>query len=94
MAKKCEKCLRKYDDTWGTCLLCGDKLKREEECRSVCAAEGSEPDEILREKAFLKGLAYLFGIMVLAGGVLLLVYFLGKDIWSGIIENVFAAGGK
>lgn len=94
MGKKCEKCLRKYDDTWGTCLLCGDRLKREEECRSACAAEGAEPDETLEEKAFLKGLAYLLGITALVAGILSLMYFLGRDIWAGMIENIFAAPGR
>lgn len=94
MGKKCEKCLQKYDDTWGTCLLCGDKLKREEECRSVCEAEGSEPGEVLAEKSFLKGLAYLLGMIIFAGGIFYLIYFLGMDIWSKVIENILATAGK
>lgn len=87
IVKKCEKCLHDYDDTWGVCLFCGDKLKREEECRKVCELEGKTPEEvssgISTEKAFVIAVITVF---ILA--FLVIVFIFSKDIWTGLIERL------
>lgn len=90
MGKQCEKCLKKYDETWGVCLLCGDKLKREEECRVVCAAEGEVASESSERRHSLEKIIYISGIVFLVLILIAVAYFAGAGVWSGIVERILA----
>lgn len=50
MGKFCENCLKKYDDKDEVCLMCGEKLVAEEDCREVCAKEREDVKEIIEAK--------------------------------------------
>ncbi|MFQ5953000.1 MAG: hypothetical protein ACE5JK_06320 [Candidatus Omnitrophota bacterium] len=67
--KKCETCLRKYDDTWGACLFCGEKLAKEEECKVPCEEEGTNPEEAATKLRVAPTILLLLLIIISALGV-------------------------
>ncbi|MFQ5953399.1 MAG: hypothetical protein ACE5JK_08395 [Candidatus Omnitrophota bacterium] len=72
MAKMCEKCLKKYDDTQRVCLMCGSKLKREEECKIVCEEEGKTSEEEALKSRYVRTLLFVLVITIL---ILIILYF-------------------
>jgi len=85
--KKCEDCLKSYDDTWGVCLFCGTKLEREEACRKVCAIEGKDPDKISSQTKSDE----IWSALIVVAAVLSIIWavvFAGSDIWNGLLERL------
>jgi len=87
VAKKCEKCLTKYDDSAGVCLLCGAKLKDEKECAPVCDIEGDSVEKAEAKKE-VRRLLILILVAVLFISVIVFIFSGAWDVWVRVIENM------
>ena len=89
MARKCEKCLKKYDDTWGVCLFCGSKLKGEEERRHVYEGE-PEKDALKKGELQALFLTLLIGICII--GIFFLIYLTGAGYFDRLQQSLYESG--
>ena len=89
MAKKCKKCVKTYDDSWGVCLFCGDRLEADKECKDVCEAEGVSPEEEKEKLLTFEGVFFRIALVVFIVGLLSLVYYFGSRFWTSVLEKFF-----
>ena len=87
MAKKCKKCEKKYDDTWGVCLLCGDELHHHEE------EEPKTPEEEnLEDKLAVQSFFFIMFISIVILIILYLIFTRGVEIWNKVFEGMLLGG--
>ena len=87
MAKKCEKCLKEYDDTWGACLLCGHDLKKEEECKPVHETEDNTLKGVMTKRQSTST-AFAMLVIILFVCVLFFIFSGAMDVWIRVVENM------
>jgi len=83
--RKCHKCSRTYDDTWGVCLLCGGRLGTTEEgepVRDETISGHESPDE--RKKLIIQ-----FSVLLIAA-TLLLIFILYLTYFGEMARNFLA----
>lgn len=83
MGKECRKCSKKYDDTYGVCLFCGEKLEDRDNC--------CEDPEQIEQEVTRKEVRTLGVVIVIVAMIILMVIFVlsgGKELWNSVAERL------
>ncbi len=92
MGKRCEKCLREYNNAWNKCLFCGTALKEDEE---LSGASKEEDRGVEDEGLTVPKLEFLITTIIIAVsilGIFYLIYVTGAKYWSNFQNDMYQRG--